>query len=439
MKLDKFDQVVWDKLEEGSNALDFIQETYPHTNISSISTAVKRKTAIRMHLEHKQNLPEDDANGNDNKYYREKIKWNSEDGSKVIDKAFELTLNEYDNQTPQLILEKLGLDALQWKLVSYEIYYGSWTTTIKNNQGDGIPCANYTCRCKAKVIPVQQFVTSDYVKQIFYDLLPPKIESIEYIQGEYLVELPIMDVHLGKLSLEDESGIENNLELAIKLYKRTVLDILSSIKNRRISVDKFFFPFGNDYFHIDNVNNSTTSGTLVDTDGKWHLIYDAGIDALIWTLEQLRQIALVDVIYIPGNHDETLGYCAINTAKKYYENVTDINIDASKSPRKWMNYGISTVLFTHLRYETSRILDIIRNELPKDILVNSLFIEVHGADKHHEEVKDHGGIIVRRVPSITTIDKWHNDRGYKAIRRAQAFIWHKQLGMTDIIQSNVII
>ena len=145
------------------------------------------------------------------------------------------------------------------------------------------------------------------------------------------------------------------------------------------------------------------------------------------------------VFYVCGNHDENLGYCALSCAEWFYTNCDDVEIERSKHPRKWKNYGVNTVLFTHMRYEKARILDTIHNEIPKDILAKSIFIEVHGADQHHEEVKDHEGIVVRRLPSTTTIDKWHNDRGYRAIRRAQAFVWNEKLGLRTILQSNVII
>ncbi|MBC8550322.1 MAG: hypothetical protein H8D23_11825 [Candidatus Brocadiales bacterium] len=431
MKLDDFDAHILDT--EGENPQEVLRKEYGWEY--GENSAKKKITAIRQHIKHKQSLP--DENGSS--YKKESLKWNAEDGSRVLDKTFELTVDEFDNQTPELILKKLHLDPIQWQLTDYEIYYGSWTTTIKNNNKEGVPYPNYTCRCKAKVKPKQRIITSEHILEFLQKLSPPEISKIKYTKTGEVVELPMVDVHLGKLSLEDETGMEDNLALAIKLYKRTILDFLSEIEDRNIKVKEFWFPFGNDFFHIDGKDNATTLGTKVDTDGKWHTIWDQGTEAFIWSIEQLRHIAPVKVFYVFGNHDEDLGYCTLSCAEWFYTNCNDVEIERSKHPRKWKNYGVNTVLFTHMRYEKARILDTIRNEIPKDILAKSIFIEVHGADQHHEEVKDHEGIVVRRLPSTTTIDKWHNDRGYRAIRRAQAFVWNEKLGLRTILQSNVII
>ena len=64
--------------------------------------------------------------------------------------------------------------------------------------------------------------------------------------------------------------------------------------------------------------------------------------------------------------------------------------------------------------------------------------EFHLGELHHERVREEGGIIFRRISSITATDAWHMEKGYKgAVRKAQAFVWDKKEGLITIINSTV--
>jgi hypothetical protein len=66
------------------------------------------------------------------------------------------------------------------------------------------------------------------------------------------------------------------------------------------------------------------------------------------------------------------------------------------------------------------------------------FREMHLGDQHHEKVWETGGIIFRRIPTITETDAWHNEKAFKgAVRKAQAFVWDKNKGIVDIVNSVV--
>jgi len=58
-------------------------------------------------------------------------------------------------------------------------------------------------------------------------------------------------------------------------------------------------------------------------------------------------------------------------------------------------------------------------------------------DKHHEEAMEVGGVKIRRISSLTALDAWHAEKGYQAVRMAQAFIWDKEKGRQFVFDSNV--
>jgi hypothetical protein len=49
-----------------------------------------------------------------------------------------------------------------------------------------------------------------------------------------------------------------------------------------------------------------------------------------------------------------------------------------------------------------------------------------------------GGVKVRRISSVTAADAWHVEKGYRAVRMAQAFVWDRELGLELVIDSNVL-
>jgi hypothetical protein len=63
---------------------------------------------------------------------------------------------------------------------------------------------------------------------------------------------------------------------------------------------------------------------------------------------------------------------------------------------------------------------------------------LHLGHLHSEQVYEYSGFIQRRISSITATDDWHNEMGYvQTIRKAQAFLWHKENGLKHIINVNV--
>ena len=95
-------------------------------------------------------------------------------------------------------------------------------------------------------------------------------------------------------------------------------------------------------------------------------------------------------------------------------------------------------LSDHGKKEKKRIHQLMQIERPED-WGKTIFREWHLGDEHHEESEEVGGVIIRRISAITATDAWHAESGFKgAIRKAQAFIWDKELGKQFTMDSNVV-
>jgi len=424
MILDRFDQ---DVLSASGRPEDIIREFYGKK--IGKNNAGKYVTGIKTHLKAKQRMPELDGKSGMSEVITKY------DGTKTIKRM--MMLSESDADDPTRVMQLNGLDPLKWELIKYGIRRNDWDVTMKMKNDTKMwreKETNHLFAIDLVVKPIQSVLSTDYIVQVFEGLETPKIKTIKHEPGNYLFELPIMDLHLGKLAWGEETGDDYDLKIAEKVYKETVSDLIAKAQILG-TYEEILFPVGQDYFHIDNSTSATTAGTPVDTDSRWEKMFAVGVNLLVWTLEQLRQIAPVFVVYVPGNHDKILSYCAVYTLYARYKECKDVNVNLSPTPRKYYRFGVNLIGFSHGK-EGKRIEHLMQQERPED-WGKTLYREWHLGDLHHEEAKEIGGVKIRRISSVTATDAWHAEKGYRSVRMAQAFIWDKEKGRQFVLDSNV--
>ena len=434
MRLDNLDRHV---LSQSGNAQDIMREVY--------GVDVARKTAeghiagIRHHLQYKERM-EGDKSLPDQVSYKF-----AEDGSKTVEKV--IVLSDSEMNDPSVIMEKMGLDPLAWELVSCELDRKAWQVTMRMRGGDDkdgnkLPDkpqteTNYAFDCKVRVRPIQGVLDMETVRGVFDSLKPPKLREYKYKPAKLMLEAGMYEPHFGKHAWEDETLEDNyDIKIAEKTYRAVIEDLLGKIESYGMGFESVLFPIGQDFFHIDNKDETTTRGTHVDTDGRWQKIYETGISCLVWAIESLRELAPVHVIYVPGNHDEMLAFFATLHVDAYFRETKSVIVDTSPTPRKYHRYGQNLIGFSHGQ-EGKRIEKLMQVEAAEE-WGETKYREFHLGHLHHEHVKEDGGIIFRRISAITATDAWHSEKGYKgATRKAQAFVWDKDRGLVTIINSTV--
>jgi len=428
IKPDEFDLYFF---EQSGNPQDILQENLD-LFIKSSSNAKKYLTGIRHYLEYKIN-----ESGN-LEWEKENYKF-AEDGSKTIEKV--IVLSDSEMNDPHVIMQRMGLDPIQWEMTTCELERKAWQVTMKMAQGSdehgnkrqdkSQTETNYAFNCKVRVKPIQDIVSGYDVAEIFEGLEPPKIEkyNLDY-DSDKMLALPILDSHFGKekLSLKEQTGV----------YRELVSDILAQIKSYGLVFDEIIYQIGQDHFHIDGSNKTTTSGTVVDVNDEWDNIYKVGVDNIFWTIEQFRPLTNnLYVYYVPGNHDKTLGMTAAYHFQYQYKDVPEVAVDCVNFPRKYHKFGINLIGMSHGRDEKRRIKDLMQTDVP-EMWGQSKVREWHLGDEHHEEAEEDGGVIIRRISSFTQDDSWHTDKGYTgAVKKMQAFVYDRKLGKRLTIDSSV--
>ncbi len=262
---------------------------------------------------------------------------------------------------------------------------------------------------------------------------PKKITSAANGIPIFMLEIPIVDLHLGKLCWVMETDENYDYKIARQRYYAVIDDVVERATTRPI--EKILFPISNDFFHFDTTTQTTTAGTQLDADMRWPKLYSIGVEMLVTSIDQLRQIAPVEVILIPGNHDRMTGYYAIETLYAWYRNDDDVNIQVDPKTRKYFEYGPTLIGFGHGEKEKGRIWGLMSVEAPK-AWGRAKFREWHLAHEHSESSKEAHGIILRRLSSITGTDAWHKEMGYVgAIAKQLCYLWHKEKGPYEIWQT----
>jgi len=429
--LNSFEQQVLSS--DGGNAQEKMRRLYGKE--LAYNNAKKYLAGIKLHISHLEKLGVGSSSEPDKarEYSHEETTFNK-DASQTVKRDVYLTPEEA--ASPTSIMKKCGFDPLLWEVVTCKLVTGSWDVTIKNADGEGEQHTNRKYSVTLTVKPLGGTLTSDQVLDMFKNLPPVKLETIRHEAGDFMLELPIMDFHLGKLSWREETGVDYDLKIAEKLWRATVSNLLGKAKLAG-TPEYILFPIGQDFFHFDTPTTTTTAGTQLDSDTRWQKMFNTGVALLIWAVEQCRMLAPVKVLWIPGNHDTVLSYAATVGLAQRYTETEDVTVDLSPQPRKYVRYGLNLIGFAHGVEEGKRLEGLLQLEAAQD-WGKTIWREMHLGHLHTEKTVEKNGIEFRRISSITAPDAWHNENGFiGSTRRAQAFIWDKNKGLEAILNSNV--
>lgn len=256
---------------------------------------------------------------------------------------------------------------------------------------------------------------------------PGKIPTTE--DNQFMLEVPIVDLHLGKLGWAPETGENYDYKIARQRYSFVMDEVVS--RASQASIEKILFPISNDFFHFDTLEQTTSNKTPMDSDMRWPKLYSVGMQMFVKSIDALSEIAPIDVLLIPGNHDRMTGYYAIEYLYAWYRNIDHVNVHVSPMSRKYFEHGNTLIGYSHGDKEKGRIAGNMQVEAAK-AWGRTKYREWHLAHEHSESSKELAGhgIIIRRLSSITGPDLWHADKGYVgSIPKQQCFLWDKETGL----------
>lgn len=259
-----------------------------------------------------------------------------------------------------------------------------------------------------------------------------KVPKIKYkkCKDPILYEISLPDIHYGKITDEPEDTIE-------KHYIRAIMDLHR--KADGLNIDRFLLPVGNDGLNSEGMSRATTKGTPQQDNKRWRETFRGYWHLVTKAIDYLTQFAPVDVIVVQGNHDFERMFYAGEVLAALYKNNKNVTVDNSLDARKYYEYGVNMIMFTHGDKEKTQELPLLIATEQPEMWSRAKVREIHCGHKHKEMLNEYMGTKVRFIPSICGNDLWHKTQGYVGtLRCGQAYIWNKTRGLEGYLQTNIM-
>lgn len=341
-----------------------------------------------------------------------------------------IEMNETQSKDPSFILKSHGFDD-SWKIVS-----------LKNNIRQVISKKDGTVTLYASFLtvkPTDDKITLDKCEQFFNSLdrnysLPKIKENYSHLNGDKLLLIDIADLHMNLQSTLFSTGIEYNCEIAEKLFFYVIEDILTRTKTYKFK--EIVFVIGGDMLNSDNINGTTTKGTAQNNELYYYDAYEQLCAMTVKAVDILKDLSEVNVVYIPGNHDEATGFKLAKFIDAWFRNDSMVNVDYKPLPRKYMAFGKTLLCFAH-NGDIKKIPALVSNEARKYWSYVDT-VEVFLQHLHTEQVLlEENNIRIQRLPTISANSKWSVNKGYSSKRQCKSFIFDLEDGLTDILYTPI--
>lgn len=272
-----------------------------------------------------------------------------------------------------------------------------------------------------------------------------------------LLEIAAFDPHIGMYAWEQEVGEDYDSSLAVRAYRSAVGRAIAV--SDHYPVERILYVVGNDLAHVDFLGQTargdarggaTTSGTMQDFDSRLPKMFSAIRRVVVEGIDRAAAVAPVDVLIVPGNHDEQTMYRLGEVLSAWYRNDDAVNVyyDPSSSDkrywprrRQYYRYGENVLMLTHgVEYHRTRrdpLPLIFATECPPDMW-DAEHREIHTGHNHarrvggyqpERDVSETRAIITRSLPGLTASDSWHYNSGYKHARAAAALVFRHSGGL----------
>lgn len=319
------------------------------------------------------------------------------------------------------------VDKGTWEVEKHVI--NKWEVGARGPGGEIVSAPLFQIKVWLRRRVVQQQITdllqglvSEFRKQA-----PIRPSFVRTNQGQGLLEVSLMDLHLGKISWAPETGRHYCPDTAEEMFWNAVEDLLA--KASGCKPGKILFVVGNDFFNTDHMGRTTTAGTPQDDGLVWKQAFIRGRDLMVKAIDRLRDVSPVHVVAVNGNHDTARVFYLGEVLQAWFCRTADVTVDNAPAQRKYVHFGSNLIAFTHGNNERHPNLPLLMAQERPQEWANSRHREWHLGHWHIKRhkmflpIEDQQGVLVRIVPSLCPADAWHASMGYGGKLAAEAYYW----------------
>lgn len=287
--------------------------------------------------------------------------------------------------------------------------------------------------------PKLEWVKTDLDKQARLEAIRSAVESLVNVEKpkpkkkesmsnaeKLMTVIPITDMHIGMYAWGEEVGEDYDVEKAISLLCGAV-DYLVDIAP---SSEKCVILQMGDFFHADNMSGYTErSKNILDIDGRMSRVLELGWHALERCIDRaLDKHKNVEVVCVPGNHDEFISIATQNHFKSMYREEPRCYVHPEPTTRKYVKYGKNLIGVTHGHQTKDQSLPgIMAAEKPKEWgeTTHRRFFRGH---QHHDNRVEYNGCIVEQFRTLAAKDAYAAEHGFLSGRDLKAITFDEEYG-----------
>lgn len=261
----------------------------------------------------------------------------------------------------------------------------------------------------------------------------PVHRSIFNNNNRRVLEIAITDPHLGLYCTKGES--DHNWDIAAcRDSCFWAINSLLELAKPYGDFEQIVFPFGNDFMHHDNLQHTTTNGTLQPEGLPYFQVYDAAAELAVDMVEMLISAAPLHIIQVGGNHDRVSSHSLGQLLSYSFRRNQNVTFDVGPSPYKFYHYGKNLIGFNHGNAINPIRLGAIMAKECRDVWGSTVYHEWHLGDQHRKGVTrpvimEEMGTSIEFLPALTPANAWHKYKGFNWQKRgATAFVWDYEHG-----------
>jgi len=254
------------------------------------------------------------------------------------------------------------------------------------------------------------------------DLRRPAIKSHGKPKPGLWQVLVVSDTHFGNYSWNETTGADWDLSIAERVVRDAAGELLAVGNTHRPA--RRTVAFLGDLFHYDRAERAeTSSGTLLERDGRLQKMLQVGTETLLGIVEASAETVPTDVLLVHGNHDETLSWVFHRLLLERYRNDKRITVDDRYTGRKYLSHGRNLLGFAHGHKAKKRLPQLMAIEAAQEWAACP-YREYHTGHYHStaaewsRPIETIDGVLVRTAPSLCVADDWAASMGFLNARQA---------------------
>jgi len=275
--------------------------------------------------------------------------------------------------------------------------------------------------------------------ELLFQALPALLEPYKGIvaptpepkadRSDLHVDYIIGDAHLALMSWKDETGENHDMKIGReRLLKAIKQSVYLAPPSKTATITNV-----GDFFHTDNPKSTTTSGRVfVDVDGRYPKMLWCGVELMRGMIDEaLTKHDTLEIVSVPGNHDEQTAVALMIALRLAYENEPRVIIQEDFNPFRYYRFGANLIGVTHGDGPKLKELPgIMAADRPQDWgQTRHWFWRV--GHFHHDSCEEINKVLVETFRTLTTKDYWHHWKGYRSGRDLKCDTFHKEWGRVN--------